>query len=149
MKKSGLLIACLFIAALMNISLVAFFIWLSFSPPAFYGKPPDDDFTYLLLAIYPLSNFIVLFFVGERKGITRIFRQLVLIANMVMILIAFIFGISSALEGHFYSGLEIFVTLCLFVPPVVTTLGLYGQTMKRSKAPNHCVDSGPGKRCQI
>ena len=71
MKKSGLLIACLFIAALMNISLVAFFIWLSFSPPAFYGKPPDDDFTYLLLAIYPLSNFIVLFFVGERKGITR------------------------------------------------------------------------------
>ena len=149
MKKSGLLIACLFIAALMNISLVAFFIWLSFSPPAFYGKPPDDDFTYLLLAIYPLSNFIVLFFVGERKGITRIFRQLVLIANMVMILIAFIFGISSALEGHFYSGLEIFVTLCLFVPPVVTTLGLYGQAMKRSKAPNHCVDSGPGKRCQI
>ena len=146
MKNRALLSACYFLAALMNISLVGFFIWLSFSPPAFYGKPPDNDFTYLVLAIYPLSNFIVLVFVRERKGIIGILRRLVLIANTVLIFIAFIFGISSALEGHFFSGLEIFATFCIFIPPMITALGFYGQTMKRSKPPNHCVDSGPGKR---
>lgn len=113
-------------AGFLNLAMAVLLVWLAFSPPAFNGKTPDKDPTYLIFVTYFLINSITLLFFNGNKRSIKMFRQIVYSFNLLLVLGAIIFGVASALESVF-SGPEIFAALLLLTPPLITVGGGYSQ----------------------
>ncbi len=110
------------VAVLLNVALLAFFVWLVFNPLPLFREVPEREFAYLVPAIYPAFNLVALILCYSGAGPARYFRRFVLGINFVLLVIGVAFGIADAAHNGFTDE-EQFETFWLLFPPVVTLFG--------------------------
>ena len=138
MSKPIITIAVVNVVIAGNVLLVAFFIWLAFSPPVFYGEHQNMDLSYLVIALYPLVNFLALKYLGYGSGIAKAIWWIMFSLNALLLIGAVVFGYESATE-IIYSEIEKFVTLWLLIPPLLTVIGFIAQYILIRKMSNNSL----------